>query len=81
MSQEIGMRNDTADTRKVVPFIELSVIPGGLATPDELKFESEAYFLNEQEIEIKLDWENPESVSMGKEDILKVNLWGPYLDK
>lgn len=81
MSQEIGMRNDTADTRKVVPFLELSVIPGGLAIPEELKFKSEAYFLNEKEIEIQLNWENPDSVSMGNEDILNVNLWGPYLDK
>ena len=81
MSQEIGMRNDTADTRKVVPFLELSVIPGGLAIPKELKFKSEAYFLNEKEIEIQLNWENPDSVSMGNEDILNVNLWGPYLDK
>ena len=42
------MRNDTADIREVVPFIELSVIPGGLAIPEELKFESEAYFLNDK---------------------------------
>ena len=81
MSQEIGMRNETADTRKVVPFLELSVIPGGLAISEELKFKSEAYFLNEKEIEIQLNWENPDSVSMGNEDILNVNLWGPYLDK
>ena len=48
MSQKIGMRNDTADIREVVPFIELSVIPGGLAIPEELKFESEAYFLSDK---------------------------------
>ena len=38
--------------------------------------------MDDQTIEIQLEWDSPEYVSVGTaSDSLRVTLWGPYLDK